>query len=80
MNDNSRTKNTTKNVLSGLTNKVILLLLSFVSRKVFINYIGVEYLGINSLFANILTILSLADMGFGIAMSYSYYKPLANRD
>lgn len=80
MNDNSRTKNTTKNVLSGLINKVILLLLSFVSRKVFINYIGVEYLGINSLFANILTILSLADMGFGIAMSYSYYKPLANRD
>lgn len=80
MNDDSRTKNTTKNVLTGLTNKIILLLLSFVSRKVFINYIGIEYLGINSLFANVLTILSLADMGFGIAMSYSYYEPLANKD
>lgn len=80
MNDNSRTQNTTKNVLTGLINKVILLLLSFISRKIFISFIGVEYLGINSLFANILTILSLADMGFGIAMSYSYYRPLANKD
>ena len=80
MNDCSRTKNTSRNVITGLTNKIILLLLSFVSRKIFINYIGVEYLGINSLFANILTLLSLADMGFGIAMSYSYYKPLANND
>ena len=80
MNDNNRTQNTTRNVVSGLTNKVILLVLSFISRKIFINYIGVEYLGINSLFANVLTILSLADMGFGIAMSYSYYKPLANKD
>ena len=80
MNDNSRTKNTTANIASGLVNKVVLLVLSFVSRRVFIEFIGVEYLGINSLFANILTILSLADMGFGIAMSYSYYKPLANGD
>lgn len=52
MNDNSRTQNTTRNIITGLMNKIILLLLSFVSRKVFINYIGIEYLGINSLFAN----------------------------
>lgn len=80
MNDSSRTRNTTANVASGLVNKVVLLVLSFVSRKIFIEFIGVEYLGINSLFANVLTILSLADMGFGIAMSFSYYKPLADGD
>lgn len=80
MNDSNRTRNTTANIASGLVNKVVLLVLSFVSRKVFIEFIGVEYLGINSLFANVLTILSLADMGFGIAMSFSYYKPLASGD
>lgn len=80
MNSNSRTSNTTRNIITGLTNKILLLVLSFVSRKIFIIYIGVDYLGINSLFTNVLTILSLADMGFGIAMSYSYYKPLANND
>lgn len=77
---NSRTINTRKNIVTGLINKVILLILAFVSRKIFIQFIGVEYLGINSLFSNVLTILSLADLGFGIAMSYSYYKPLAEKD
>ena len=80
MNSGSRVQNTSRNIITGLTNKVVLLILSFASRKVFIQFIGVEYLGINSLFANVLTILSLADMGFGIAMSYSYYKPLAEND
>ena len=76
----SRTVNTSKNIITGIGNKVILLLLTFISRKIFIEYIGVQYLGINSLFANVLTILSMADMGFGIAMSYTYYKPLAEND
>lgn len=78
--EESRTLNTSKNVLTGLINKIVLLILLFVSRKIFTVYIGIEYLGINGLFSNILTILSLADLGFGIAMSYSYYRPLAEND
>ena len=77
MSVDNRTKNSEKNIVSGIANKLILLILSFVSRKLFVHYIGIEYLGINGLFSNVLQLLSLADLGFGVAMAYSYYKPLA---
>lgn len=76
----SRTKNSSRNAMVGLINKLIILLLNFIGRKIFINYIGIEYLGINGLFSNILSLLSLADLGFGTAMNYSFYKPLAEND
>lgn len=76
----SRIKNTTKNAITGLLNQVINLLLNFISRTVFIHYLGVEYLGISGLFTNILQVLSMADLGFGTAMVYSMYKPIANDD
>lgn len=80
LNDNSRTRNSSKNIISGIVNKLVLLILSFVSRKIFIVFIGIQYLGINGLFSNVLQLLSLADLGFGVAMAYSYYKPLAEKD
>ena len=79
-NQESRTVNAGKNAISALTNKTITLVLAFVSRKFSIQYIGVEYLGINGLFANILTILSLADLGLGKAMNVSLYRPIAEND
>ena len=45
-----------------------------------IDSVGVEYLGINGLMNNILTILSLAESGIGVAIIYSLYKPLAEND
>ena len=80
MSTQNRTKSSSKNVISGILNKFILLILSFISRKFFVHYIGIEYLGINGLFSNVLQLLSMADLGFGIAMTYSYYKPLAEND
>ena len=77
---NNRTENANKNIRTGFLNKVIILLLTFVSRRLFVQFIGVEYLGINGLFSNILSLLSMADLGFGVAMAYSYYKPLAEKD
>ena len=76
----SRTENSSKTAFSGIINKILTLILAFISRKIFIQFIGIEYLGINGLFANILTLLSLADLGFGVAMNYSLYKPLAMKD
>lgn len=49
-------------------------------RKFFIRYIGIEYLGISGLFSNILTLLSMADLGLGTAMNVSLYKPIAMQD
>lgn len=80
MNKSGRTKNSTKNILIGIFKNCIMMIIAFISRKLFIVYIGVEYLGINGLFTNILSLLSMADLGFGTAMSFSFYKPLAEND
>lgn len=78
--DQSRTKNSFRNIFFSLANQLITILLGFVNRSVFIWTLGVGYLGISGLFSDILTMLSLADLGFGVALTYSMYKPLAEKD
>lgn len=78
--EGSRTKKSIRNIIFGIGNKFIYLLLQFLSRTVFIKILGAEYLGINGLFTNVLTLLSLADLGISSAMVYSFYKPLAQND
>lgn len=80
LNTGNRTSNASKNIIVSIINKVTVLLLTFISRKFFIQYIGVEYLGINGLFANILTLLAMADLGVGTALNVSLYKPIAEND
>lgn len=50
---------------------------TFATRKIFVVYLSIEYLGLNGLFSNILSMLSLAELGIGTAICYSLYKPLA---
>ena len=78
--EESRTKKATQNIAYGMVNQILSLVLSFVSRTVFINFLGVEYLGINGLFSDVLNLLSLADLGFNTAMIFSFYKPIAEKD
>ena len=75
-----RTKKSAINMATALISQCILILLGFISRRVMIDSIGVEYLGINGLMNNILIILSLAESGVGVAMVYALYKPLADND
>lgn len=75
-----RTKKSAINMVTALISQFIIILLGFISRRVLIDSIGVEYLGINGLMNNILTILSLAESGIGTAMIYALYKPLADND
>ena len=49
-------------------------------RTAMIYLMGVEYLGLNSLFTSILQVLNLAELGVGSAMVYSMYKPIAEND
>lgn len=79
MNQN-RTKKSIKNIIYGFAIQILLILINFVSRTIFIRILGSEYLGINGLYTNILTVLSLVELGFGNAIIYSMYKPLANKD
>lgn len=56
------------------------LILGFIVRTFFIKYLGAKYLGLNGLFTNILSFLSLAELGFGATMVYELYEPLAKND
>ncbi len=78
--EKSRVKNSKRNVIMGIATQIITILFSFLTRTFFIKKLGVEYLGLSGLFTNILSILSIADLGFDTAIIYSMYKPIANGD
>lgn len=75
-----RVKSSLVNISVGIGNQLIITALSFFSRTVFINTLGIDYLGINGLFTNILAMLSLAEAGIGSSIIYSLYKPVAEND
>ena len=72
-----RTKNATRNIIFGVILKVYQILVPFLMRTAMIYLMGVQYLGLNSLFASVLQVLNLAELGVGSAMIYSMYKPIA---
>lgn len=75
-----RTKNSMYNILFSLANSCGAGILRFILRTIFIKYLGETVLGINGLFTNVLSILSLTELGVGTAISFSLYKPLADND
>lgn len=76
----TRTKNAVNNIIFGIINKLILILFPFAIKTVIINVLGIQYLALNALFTSILNILNLAELGFGTAMVFSLYKPLAENN
>lgn len=78
--ENSRTKNSVFNIVSNVSIRLLSLVLTFVSRTVFIYTLGAEYLGLNGLFTNILSFLALSELGLATAISFLLYKPLATDD
>ena len=75
-----RTKNSIKNIYISILTQIIITLLGFVSRKVFLDSLGTEYLGVNGLLSNVLSMLSLVEGGIGTSIVYNLYKPLAEND
>ena len=74
---NNRTQKSARNMTVGMISQFLTLLLSFVSRTIFIKFLRLaEYLGISGLFSNVLTVLSFAELGIGDAMTYAMYKPV----
>lgn len=78
--EESRTKNTIRNIKTGAIVQIINKLMAFAVRTVFIITLNTEYLGLNGLFTNVLTVLSLAELGIGTAIIYNMYKPIAEND
>ena len=77
---NSRTVRAWNNISTGLLYKILMLVLSFAVRTVFTWTLGLEYLGLNSLFTAVLNVLNLAELGFAGALVVSMYEPFAKHE
>lgn len=75
-----RTQNATNNLKWGIINKVVSLLIPFICRTAVIQIFGINYLGLNSLFSSILSVLNFAELGFGSAVVFFLYRAIAEDD
>ncbi len=66
-----------RNIKFGTLGLILSYISGFIARKIFVMFLSIEYLGLSGVVSNFLTMLSLAELGFGAAISYSLYKPLA---
>ena len=80
MQNRSRTEYSILNILTGVGGYIINSVMGFVCRMVFVRCLSADYLGVNGLFGNIITMLSLAELGVSTAIGYALYKPLAEND
>lgn len=76
----SRKDNSIRNAGYAVVGQALCLLASFINRRVFVQILSEDYLGIHGLLSNVLSILSLAEMGFGTAVLYCLYRPVADND
>lgn len=80
MADSSRLKNTSRNIVYVYMYQFSFMAIGFISRYIFVKYLGNSYLGVNVLFANVLAILSVSELGIGSAIGFALYKPLAENN
>lgn len=76
----SKSKIALKNSIIGFASQITTIIVQFITRSIFIQYLGVEMLGISSTFSSVLNTLSLAELGFHSAIVYNLYRPLADDD
>lgn len=76
----NRSQNAARNIIFGVLVKIYNLFVPFIIRTVMIYTLGMQYLGLNSLFVSVLSVLNLAELGVGSAMVFSMYKPIAEDD
>ena len=75
-----RTGSTIKNLHTALILGLILVVINFVAQRFFVQMLGVEYLGLNGLFTNVVAMLAITELGLASAIVYHLYKPLHEKD
>ena len=80
MKEASRTRRTVQNSRTSIVLFLFQIFIGFYSRKVFLDCLGAEVLGVNTTLGNILSFLNLTELGIGIAMATSLYKPIQAND
>ena len=78
--ESSRTRKTILNISTSFGAQLLTTVMNFLVRTVFIHTLGKVYLGISGLFTDLLSMLSLTEMGLDMAITYKLYKPIADRD
>ncbi len=78
--EKSRTEYSAKNMSVAVTARIVAILTGFVTRVVFTHTLSQEYVGINGLFTDIISVLSLSELGVGTAITFALYKPIADKD
>lgn len=67
---------TLKNSIISVIGQILTLLLQFVNRRVFVMFLNIEYLGYQSVFGNVFSILSVAELGIGGIISFHLYREI----
>lgn len=80
MGNYERTRKSIRNSLVAIAVQIVSLLVGFFSRKIFLDYLGTEILGLNTTASSILNFLNLAELGIGAAIAVTLYKPLYDGD
>ena len=78
--ESSRTVNSIKNSLVSIIAYIIPIIIAFIAQAVFLRVFNKEYNGIKGLFNNILNMLNVIELGFGSAIIYNLYEPMAKKE
>lgn len=80
MKNMARTRNSIHNIIFAFLLQAVSILTNFVIRTIMVRYLGIQAVSLNGLFTEVLSALSLAELGVGAAIVYNLYKPLAEND
>ena len=75
-----RTKNSIRNIIVSCISYGIIFVGSFVTRRIFASILGLEVVGIDGAFSNVVSALAIVEMGLGVGIVYKLYKPIAEKD
>ena len=70
-----RTEKSIRNIVYGEVNVILTVLLSIVTRTALVRILGLSAVSLNGLFTEVISVLSLAELGVGSAITYNLYKP-----
>ncbi len=68
------------NMKVGMFFYLLTFLLAFFSRKIFLDSLGAEFMGLTGVLQNIMSYLNVAELGIGTSITFFLYKPLQQDD
>lgn len=75
-----KTQKSIKNSIWAMISNIFSVVIGLVAQSIFLRILDVEYLGLNGLFSNIISMLAIVELGIGSAIIYNLYKPLSENN